>query len=191
MQYILIFFFTLLLITGCDSGKKSRELRQKETELTQREQDLAARDQALNLREDALNQKVRITDSTVIADTANTAPPAITGKWTAQMTCTETTCAGSAVGDTKTEQWEITYQGGTFVARAMANGQLVRVYTGSYTDGTIELTEELASSASSTPAKMMVRLKPVSESRMEGQREIVRENNCRILYDLQLDANTK
>jgi len=43
------------------------------------------------------------------------------------MRCTETNCSGSAVGDTKNEQWEIGYQNGGIVAQAFSGNKLVRV----------------------------------------------------------------
>lgn len=185
------FLCLLLCLAGCDTAKQERALRQREAALAQREQQLQVREQELSLREAAFTAKIQAADSTATADTLHTAPEALTGTWNVQMTCTEATCAGSAVGDVKTEQWELTNEANTIVARATAKGQLVRVYTGTYTNGAIELTEERASAADPALAQMVVRLKPTSPNRMEGQREITRENNCRIVYALQLEAINK
>jgi hypothetical protein len=101
------------------------------------------------------------------------------------MTCTETTCAGSAVGDTKTEQWHISFETNAVIVKAMAGENLVRVYTGTFADKTIELKESSDSSFARPETKMLVRLRVIDESNMEGQREIVR-NDCKVIYALQL-----
>lgn len=178
----------VLWLASCNTENQKQALRKREMALEQREQQLQAREQELSLREAAFAAKVQAADSTRTADTLQTAPAALTGTWNVQMTCTETSCAGSAIGDVKTEQWQLTNENNTLVARATAKGQLVRVYTGTYHNGAIELSEERASAADPALAQMVVRLKPVSPTRMEGQREIIRENDCRILYALQLEA---
>ena len=179
----------LIAFVGCESGKRERALRQRETALDLREQEVLAREQELGVREAAFAQRLHAMDSTARADT-NRAPQ-ISGTWNVQMTCTETTCAGSAVGDTKTEQWNFNSQGQTIIVRATAKGQLERLYTGTYAEGLITLSEERASAASSELARMTVRLKPIDATHMQGQREILRENDCRIVYALQLDAATQ
>jgi hypothetical protein len=102
------------------------------------------------------------------------------------MTCTETTCAGSAVGDTKTEEWELSYEGNTLIAKAHTNEQLIRTYKGFYTGNTIELVESRDSTEANV--KMVVRLRLADETHMEGQREITRKD-CKIIYDIKLAMN--
>jgi hypothetical protein len=114
---------------------------------------------------------------------------ALVGTWSVRMTCTETTCAGSAVGDTKTEQWDFSYQGNTIMVKASANEKLVRVYTGFFTGNTIELVEERAGAENQRSSKMIIRLRIIDDTHMDGQREIVRENDCRVVYTLQLQKN--
>ena len=66
------------------------------------------------------------------------------------MTCIETTCPGSAVGDTKTETWDINYENNLIIAKAMANNKLVRVYTGSYDGTNLTLSEDVANTSFGT-----------------------------------------
>ena len=56
------------------------------------------------------------------------------------MICTETNCPGSAVGDSKNEQWDISFQDNAIIATAISNNQMVRVYTGHYFGNSIRLT---------------------------------------------------
>ena len=102
------------------------------------------------------------------------------------MVCTETTCPGSAVGDSKTETWDIQYINNKVIAKAQSGEQLVRVYTGIYTGNTLELVENNESTGTQPATKMVVQLRIVNPRSMEGQREIIREGNCKILYSLQL-----
>lgn len=107
------------------------------------------------------------------------------------MTCTETTCPGSAVGDTKFETWELTNQNNQITAQAFADGQLVRVYSGTYQNQVLELTADVALSPAAPTTKMLVRLNSVNRSTLEGQREIVRSGDCRIVYALQLSKQVE
>jgi hypothetical protein len=60
------------------------------------------------------------------------------------MTCTETTCPGSAIGDTKTETWDISYQNNVLLAKANVGDKLTRVYTGTYDGTNLVLIEDVA-----------------------------------------------
>ncbi len=191
MRISTIFMLFCFLASGCNYQRQQKLLQAKEDSLEQRARELSVKERELALREASLLQKELAMDSVAKIDTAQPNVPAVAGAWNVEMTCTETTCAGSAVGDTKTETWEINYQGTEIIAQATANNQLVRVYTGTYRDGAIYLMEEQASATLPLLAKMVVRLKPAGDGRMEGEREIIRENNCRIVYALQLNAAKK
>jgi Tfp pilus assembly protein PilX len=183
-----VFVCLLLLLlgtTGCETRKREEELQQKETALNQKEQELALKEKTLQAREDELNQRAQKLDSTSHADTASQVLPALVGTWSAKMTCTETTCTGSAVGDTKTEQWTFSYQGNTILVKANAGEKLVRSYTGIYNGSAVELAEERTTTNSEPAAKMVVRLRLLDDANMEGQREIVRDD-CRVVYSVQL-----
>ena len=102
------------------------------------------------------------------------------------MNCIATTCSGSAVGDTKSEQWEISYQEKTVVAKAMSDNVLVRVYSGSYSGNLLQLTAQSEESDPGQAAKIAVRLSLLHDNEMEGEREIMRVDDCRIVYALSL-----
>lgn len=183
---VLLLLPLFLLFSGCNLREREEALRLRETALNEREQQLMLREETLQVKEAALNQRTVNVDSTRLQDTTHVVNPALAGNWQVKMTCTETTCPGSAVGDTKTEQWNFAYQDNRLVVKAVAGEQLARVYTGYSTASGIELAEENAGAGNQPAAKMMVRLHRVDDTRLEGQREIIRENDCRIVYALQL-----
>jgi hypothetical protein len=197
MRILFVLFCLGALFAGCGSANRQKELQDKEIALQQKEQELATREQELAIREELLLQKELQMDSTYMGDSTHTTDSTqvinmnVAGRWNVQMTCTETTCPGSAVGDVKTEQWEIVQQANTIIARARANDQLVRVYTGTIENGSISLTADPTGTADGGNVKITVQFKPVSNKRMEGKREITRENDCRIVYTLLMDALTK
>lgn len=183
---ILICLAFLIVLAGCDIDQREKEVERKAQVLQQKEEELQARETALALKEEELSRQVQAMDSSR-QDSAFIYDPRLIGLWSVRMTCTETTCPGSAVGDTKTEQWELSYQGHHLQARALVSDTLTRVYQGIYTGNTLELVEERGGAPAQPSTRMIVRLRLVNASTMEGQREIVREGDCKIIYALQMD----
>jgi len=184
--YVLSLIALLFFTPGCEPRTREEELQKKEIALNQKEQELLLKEKTLHLKEQELQQREQKMDSSLKTDTTNLYNPALIGRWSVKMTCIETTCTGSAVGDTKNEQWDISYQGKTIIAKAMAGDKLVRIYTGFFTDNRVELTEDTESTPSQTATKMVVRLQIVDETSIDGQREIVREDDCKVVYELQM-----
>ena len=184
------FVFYLLILTffisGCDLRKREEQLEAKEAVLNQKEQELLLKEKTLQIKEDELLLRERKTDSTVKTDTTSLYNTAIIGFWSVKMTCTEATCAGSAVGDTKTEQWNISYEANTIIAKAMSDDKLVRTYTGIPAGEVIELVEGPHANVSQSATKMIVRLRLINSTAMDGKREIIR-NNCKVIYDLKME----
>lgn len=192
MKGFCIFLLALLLFTtGCDLRQREEALQKKEAILNDREQSLLLREKTLQLREEEVLKREQHLDSTMKQDTTRLVQPALIGRWDVKMTCTEATCPGSAIGDTKTEVWEFSYAGTTLMVKAIASEKLVRVYTGFYTGNTIELVEERPGTDSEGSTKMVIRLRLSDDTHMEGQREIIRENDCRVVYSLQLQKQNQ
>lgn len=181
-----ILLIGLFILSGCDLRKREIEMDKKMSELRQKEQELNLREQSLQLREDKLNEKQKILDSAnrMMNDSIVKEYPYIPGTWLVEMECTETNCPGSAVGDISNEQWEFKFQDNHVIVSATRNSNLVRVYAGDFNDGSLSLSEPLDSSAS--PGKILVSLQPRNAKEMQGKREIIREDGCRILYSLRL-----
>ena len=188
MKWIIL-FSGLCLMTSCSLREREKEIEKKMSELNQKEQELVLKEKSLQLREDELAKKEKLLDSTLNkrqGDTLATVNPQLVGNWVVKMNCIETTCSGSAVGDTKTEQWEISYQENTVIAKAMAGQALVRIYTGSYSGNTLQLTTQSEQASGLQAAKMTVTLILSHDNEMEGEREIIRADDCKIVYALQL-----
>lgn len=185
MKWFAFLLVSLLFCSGCDLRYREQELQMRQAALDQKEKELMLKETALELKEAELLRREYSLDSTRLSDTAYEYNTDIVGAWSVKMTCTETTCPSSAVGDTKSEVWEFTYQDNVLIAKARSGSQLVRVYTGKLAGTALELTEAVASSPAGPGATIVVRLNMINAQSMEGERQIVREN-CRIIYALQL-----
>lgn len=188
MKWLILFFY-LAFFSACNLREREEALDKKTAELAQKEQELLLREKAIQLKEEELNRLQMQFDSTskqVLTDSLALLHPQLAGNWQVNMTCRETTCPGFAVGDTKSEQWEFSFQNNTIIAKAKSNNTLIRVYTGSYNGNAVELTAEQDSTSASTTG-MTVRLQQTGDKAMEGQREINRVEGCRIVYELSLD----
>ncbi|HET7897311.1 MAG TPA: hypothetical protein VFL47_06570 [Flavisolibacter sp.] len=188
--FVIMLMAIVALTSGCDLRQREEALQQKEEALNEREQQLLLKERTLQAKEEELGKQQKRLDSTLVSDSTHKIIPALAGSWSVKMTCIEATCPGSAVGDTKTEVWQFSYAGNTLVGKAMAGDKLVRVYTGYVVESTIELKEERTGTDNTPPANINVRLHIVDDLHMEGQREITREGECRIVYDLQLQKQT-
>jgi len=187
-----LLFLIPLLFSGCGIRDRETSVQKKEAELALKEQELLEKEQNLQLKEVALaNREQQIAEAqqpySTTQQPADSISLALTGKWNARMTCTATTCTGSAIGDTKTETWELNYQNSQLVAQAMTGENLIRTYTGAFSNNTLELTENVEPSPSAPATKMVVRLTWLNPTTLEGQREIIRTGDCRIVYALQLN----
>src|SRR5687767_2271079 len=125
----ILFLLLLVTLTACGRTEKEIQLEERARALQAKGQQLAELEQQLKLKEEDLRNRERKVDSTnQIFDSLGTYNHYIIGSWTVTMNCIETDCPGSAIGDTKTEQWEIGYEGSDVIAKAFANKKLVRVY---------------------------------------------------------------
>jgi len=186
MKLIILFLLLSFLNSGCGLRERELELEKKINEVSQKEQELLLKEKSLQVREEELTKKEKQLDSTTNnpADSVFSPHTQLTGKWNVTMRCTETTCSGSAVGDTKNEQWEFSFQNNVLVARAFSDNKLVRVYSGTNNGNSVELSTQPDNADPLLSTKMIVRIQEIKENEMQGQREILRPDNCHILYAL-------
>ena len=186
MKLIILFLILSFLNSGCGLRERELELEKKMNEVSQKEQELFLKEKSLQAKEEELAKKVKQLDSTANnpADSVFALHTQLTGKWNVTMRCTETTCSGSAVGDTKNEQWEFSFQNNVIVAQAFSGNKLVRVYSGTGNGNSVELSTQPDNADPSLSTKMIVRIQEIKENQMQGQREIVRPDNCHIVYAL-------
>ena len=190
MKWIFAFSIFMFTFSGCSLRQREIELDKQLRDLHEREQQLSLREQSLDYREQQLNDREKKIDSTTrsnLSDSMFVKHQQLPGSWSVRMQCIETNCAGSAVGDTKNEQWEFSFQDNNVVASAISNNKVVRIYTGSYLNNILRLSVQQDSTEAQF-GKMIVRLQHVKDKdkEMEGEREIIQANGCRILYSLQL-----
>ncbi len=184
MRSILCIWLVLLVSPGCDMRNREMALEQKEAALAEREQQVSAKENALQAKEEQLLLREQKLDSSLIDSIKIN--PSLAGQWAVKMTCTETTCTGSAVGDTKNETWHFSIENNLIIAKAMVGDKVVRTYSGTYVNNAIELTVDVEADAASPATKIIVRLNQVNPNSMEGLREIVRPD-CKIVYTVQLN----
>lgn len=188
MKLTVPIFVVMLLFTGCDFQQREQEIRLKSEQLNERERIIIQKEQALDIREQQLTGREQRLDSTfrrISYDSLMANHADLLGVWTTKMQCTETSCRGSAVGDTKNELWEFKFQDQFVVVTATANNQIERIYTGTFDGDLLNLNVTL-DSTDKTSAQIVARLKPNNKGEMQGEREIRQTNGCRILYSLQL-----
>lgn len=184
--YILIMFCWLCL-SSCSLREREKQLEQRAADLNQKEQQLLLKEQTLQLKEDELTLKESRIDSTLKLNSemdTTRINPAYLGVWHVRMDCIEASCTGSAVGDSKIEQWTIDSADNGVIVRATVGSQLVRVYSGRQQGPYLQLMAE-ESGNSNSRARINVRLQ-VSGEQLEGRREINRNGECRIVYALDL-----
>lgn len=184
--YLLLIFFAFF-INGCGLRERELALEIKEDSINQKEQRLLLLEKQLQLKEEALLVQQQEIDTTLQkkpgADSV-LVNLSLVGKWAVQMRCTETTCEGSAVGDTKNEIWDIEYQNYAVIAKAMTDHKIVRIYTGTFTENGLQLIAEQEPAAPST--KITVRVQQKTPTELEGIREISRLDACHIVYAVTL-----
>lgn len=189
MKWTIMFFaLCVVILSGCNLHNREIELEKQANNLQEKEQQLSLKEQSLEFKEQNLNEREKILDSTtrkIANDSLYILHPQIPGVWSVKMQCTETNCPGSAVGDTKNEQWDFKFQDNGVIASAISNNQLIRVYSGEYVNSSIRLSVQ-QDTTDKQFAKMVVRLQEVKDKEMTGEREIIQTNGCRILYTLQL-----
>ncbi|TCC97424.1 hypothetical protein [Pedobacter psychroterrae] len=177
---LIILFIFIVFLQSCGLNEREKNLQILQKEIAQKEQGLLAWEQRLKLKEEALEHARQSLDSAKMqADSASVYDPAIVGKWIVKMSCIETTCDGSALGDTKTEQWDISYNQKSIVVKAYSGPVLIRVYVGNYRDNQLKVLDERPN----VDVSFKAALNFINEKRMDGTREIL-QANCKIVYAL-------
>ena len=182
----------LLLLAGCQNQEREQRLQKKEAELAHREQELLLREKALTLREQA-DQKARQAVDSVrgLPQPDSALVRNLAGTWVTRMNCIETDCPGSAIGDSKNEQWTFSTEQGNVLVQASVGNKVVRVYTGQLQGSELQLTAQHQEGETLPDATITAQLQLAADQRLEGRREINRPDNCRIVYALTLTREPK
>lgn len=186
LKFSSILLVVSLILSGCGKSANQENIEKREKQIQLKEQQLKAFEQQLKLKEQNLLSREQQLDSLKIqSDTVGVYNPKLIGNWMVNMQCIETTCEGSAIGDTKTEQWNIAYKNNKVVVSASSNKKVIRVYTGLYKENTLELKAH----PSDLETEMSAVLTPHSstENLMEGRRIINHSGKCKIVYALKAE----
>lgn len=179
-SYFLLFLL-IFAFSGCGLRERERQLEKGLARLHRQQQELALKEQALNERQKQLDSV-----ATLHQDTLLQLYPNMPGSWTVKMVCSEATCPGSAIGDTKTEQWEIGIQNNQVTAVALSNNKVTRVYSGTFAGDQLILEAQYVEAHPELNTRIIIRLKFSKENLMTGRREIIRPEDCHIVYDITL-----
>jgi hypothetical protein len=184
-RWTLPFLVLAAALQGCESKERAAQLTLREQQIAGKEQTLIQWEQRLTLLENELQERLkkRQQDSTSVTDSLQALP--VIGRWMVKMRCTETNCSGSAIGDTKTETWEIAYHNKGVVVSSYTKNELSRIYNGTFTPTRLEVTNGKPGSES----LMRVTLE-LKDGKMEGIREVER-TDCKIRYALTLQRQNK
>jgi hypothetical protein len=181
---ILMMVSCAILFSSCDLREREQELAQRAAELNEKEQELLLKEKQLKEQELLIQQQQM--DSTLLDSLNFPVDSSMLGTWAVRMRCTETTCPGSAVGDVKTETWEIIMQDRNLIAKVYDGKKLVRVYNGNFRQNGAMLKDHPDIPAADNTGNITVTLQPPKDNLVNGRREIIGVNQCKIIYDLEL-----
>lgn len=176
----------IIIFSSCNLRQREVEVKKKLEDISRREQELSIKEQMLEIKEQQLSEQQKILDSTtnIVNDSILREHVKMQGLWRVDMQCIETNCVGSAVGDIKTEQWNMKVENDQVMINARSNRSVVKTYAGSYVGNVIKLTAEQDSTEEN--AKIYVSLQKISDKEMGGERQVVQASGCRIVYSLRL-----
>lgn len=186
-RILLILSMGILLFNSCGQQEREQKLAAQEKQIREQQQELILKANQLALKEKQLEDKEKHLDSALISqDSVAAIFPKLAGNWNVNMVCSQATCAGSAIGDTKNEQWVFSLQGSSIVAQAYTKKVLSRVYVGKIQGGLLQLTAQSADSSVESNVQMNVFLRPIGDSTsMNGKRNITRPD-CQIVYNMNM-----
>jgi len=173
--------FSGLILSGCGLQEREKKLAEGWQILHQKEQELILKEQALNDRQKTIDS----VESRQL-DTLAATYPELEGNWSVKMVCNVATCPGFAIGDTKSEQWDFRIQANEVMAIAVSNNKVTRIYTGTFYGDQLIMTAQLVESQPELNTRMIVRLRLSDNFNMTGEREIIRQDDCNIIYSLSL-----
>lgn len=183
--------FLILLCIACNDNTRKSELNRRQLIIDEKEQSLVELEKKLLIREQQLAQREKTIDSlqrnlnqndSVVSPVDSVEYASLFGGlWSVRLDCTLSTCENFAVGDTKTETWNLGTDGKRVVAQVVSALPGTKIFTGSVEQHTLYLQETLQPSDSNAVSKNELRLNILSNNEISGERELTRQN-CRVLY---------
>lgn len=201
MKLLALLFCSLVSLCSCTDERRRSELDMREAEIKKKQSELLALQRNVFLKEQELIRREKALDSTVRAmhlysgtdSIANDTTQSISylgGLWSVTLVCTQSTCENFAVGDTKSEVWNVTTQQNKVFAQVVSARQLTRAYAGSVASNLIYLNDNNQSRDTTSASVNNIRLKMNTTNTLEGERELIREN-CRVVYSVKMQKQQR
>lgn len=177
--YLLLFSF---IIVSCNN-QEAQEMKARGIALEKLRDSLMVKERELDLKAQELEKREQMLDTTTNNAPEGIINPNLTGKWQVKMTCVETNCSGSAIGDVRNEQWNLSYRNDLFIVEGLTNGAVNTLYTGLYNGNELQLNAD--NNAAGTTISIV--LTPAENGTMVGRREVTQAGGCKIFYRLNLN----
>lgn len=177
-----IFFVALSFFLFSCSNQEEQQLKERSAALEKLGDSLAIQARELDLKAQELEKREKMLDSTSTNVPEGIMNPNLTGKWQVKMTCVETNCSGSAIGDVRNDQWNIAYRNDLFIVEGITNGAVNTLYTGIYNGQEMQLN----SGQTAAGTVISIVLTPGEAGSMVGRREVTQAGGCKIFYKLNL-----
>ena len=179
----MVFLLTSILLS-CRQDDQNSGFSAREREIVKEERRLTAWEDKLKLREKLLLTREKRTDSLrALIDTIGVYNQNLIGNWKVTMNCTESSCEGYVIGDSKTERWEISYQGKYVLVKAYSGKKYIRAYAGSNNNNVIVLQVQ-PTPGIQTSMEVTLTFNPDKNTVMTGQRIITKVENCTTTFAL-------
>lgn len=180
MRKIYLLLFSLIMLS-CNN-QDAKDMEERGVALDKLRDSLLVKERQLDLKAQELEKREQMLDSTTTNAPEGIINPNLTGKWQVKMTCVETNCTGSAIGDVRNEQWNLSYRNDLFIVEGLTNGVVNTLYTGLYNGSELQLNAD--NTAAGTVISIV--LTPAEGGTMTGRREVTQAGGCKIFYRLNL-----
>lgn len=177
--YLLLFSFIMF---SCNN-QEAQQMKARGVALEKLRDSLLVKERELDLKAQELEKREQMLDTTNSNVPEGIINPNLTGKWQVKMTCVETNCSGSAIGDVRNEQWNLSYRNDLFIVEGMTNGAVNTLYTGLYNGSELQLNAD----NQATGTVISIVLTPSEGGVMLGRREVTQAGGCKIFYRLNLN----
>ena len=180
MKKIYLLLFSLIMFS-CNN-QEAQEVKARGIALEKLRDSLLVKERELDLKAQELDKREQMLDTVNNSVPEGITNPNLTGKWQVKMTCVETNCSGSAIGDVRNEQWNLSYRNDLFIIEGLTNGAVNTLYTGLYNGNELQLN---ADNIAGTTISIV--LTPSESGTMVGRREVTQAGGCKIFYRLNLN----
>lgn len=113
----------------------------------------------------------------------------LVGTWNVKMSCINSNCQGTNVGDIRSETWYINYEGGRIIVKVSGNSTTNTLYTGTFDGKILKLHYDLIKTGlfkDKTVSVIDATLRMDSPNELIGKRKVLNDGPCNIDYNISL-----